>query len=103
MAGLPRRSSAKRNEGGRSSMVERKPSKLHTRVRFPSPAPFSSLSRRQVRSVFPTVAAGFQTAKPARRSRPTLSRHPGNYGFFGPGQARAEKNSLVFRAAILVG
>jgi hypothetical protein len=25
--------------GGRSSMVERKPSKLHTKVRFPSPAP----------------------------------------------------------------
>ncbi len=25
--------------GGRSSMVERQPSKLHTRVRFPSPAP----------------------------------------------------------------
>ena len=30
----------KRNRGGRSSMVERKPSKLHTWVRFPSPAPF---------------------------------------------------------------
>src|SRR5437867_12644985 len=32
---------------GRSSMVERKPSKLHTRVRFPSPAPFLSTSVTQ--------------------------------------------------------
>ena len=43
VAGLPRRSPARRDEGGRSSMVERKPSKLHTWVRFPSPAPGSKV------------------------------------------------------------
>ncbi len=36
VAAADRRGSA---GGGRSSMVERQPSKLHTRVRFPSPAP----------------------------------------------------------------
>src|ERR1039458_3730039 len=40
-------------EGGRSSVVERKPSKLHTRVRFPSPAPLftpDSISHRVIRT-----------------------------------------------------
>src|SRR4249920_2337568 len=41
---LPLRSwltAPKKTLGGCSSMVERQPSKLHTRVRFPSPAPLS--------------------------------------------------------------
>ena len=33
----------RRTRSGCSSMVERQPSKLHTRVRFPSPAPLSPL------------------------------------------------------------
>src|SRR5215211_589645 len=34
------------HQGGCSSMVEQQPSKLMTRVRFPSPAPVPNLSRR---------------------------------------------------------
>jgi hypothetical protein len=42
-----------RSEGGRSSMVEREFSKLHTRVRFPSPAPISLWSNEiKVRNDF---------------------------------------------------
>ena len=47
---------------GCSSMVEQQPSKLNTRVRFPSPAPFLFLGRREVgdgRSAFEAPAALF--------------------------------------------
>src|SRR5882724_9359956 len=36
----------KADGGGRSSMVERQSSKLHTRVRFPSPAPLFPLAKK---------------------------------------------------------
>ena len=42
----------KNGKRGRSSMVEQKPSKLTTRVRFPSPAPFPSSLRRSRASRF---------------------------------------------------
>src|SRR5688500_1187927 len=38
----------KTNEGGCSSMVEQQPSKLMTRVRFPSPAPVFAAQQRRL-------------------------------------------------------
>src|SRR3954468_23719545 len=41
--------------GGCSSMVEQKPSKLMTRVRFPSPAPAPRIGEQLVRNFGPTI------------------------------------------------